>query len=102
MAERVFIDRGSCCVWISMPEGRLRLSGQDLGGFLGTSEYEYFVTVEPEHFDALRSALGASPADDLIEAMCASADDIFTRGETRWLEDHGIPFDLTNWHHFDD
>lgn len=102
MAERVFIKRGSCSVWISMPEGKLTLSGQDFGGFMGTSEYEYFITVEPEHFDALRSALGVPPDADLVDAMCANADEIFTTGETTWLENHGIPYDLTNWHHFDD
>ena len=102
MTERVFMDRGSCRVWISMPDGRLRLSGQDLGGFMGTSEYEYFITVEPEHFEALRSALEAPPDADIVDAMCAKAEAIYTRGETTWLTDHGIPFDLTNWHHFDD
>jgi hypothetical protein len=85
-----------------MPEGRLRLSGQDFGGFMGTSEYEYDITVQPEHFAALRQALGVPAEANLVDAMCANADEIYTRGETRWLEDHGIPYDLTNWHHFDD
>ena len=102
MAERLFIDRGSCRVWISMPEGRLKLSGQDFGGFMGTSEYEYNITVEPEHFAAIRRALGARVDADIVEAMCANADEIYTRGETTWMADHDIPFDLTSWHHFDD
>jgi hypothetical protein len=102
MAERMFIDRGSCRVWISMPEGRLRLSGQDFGGFMGTSEYEYDITVEPEQFAAIRLALGVPADADIVDAMCANADEIYTRAETTWLAEHGIPFDVTNTHHFDD
>jgi len=78
MAERVFIERGTRCVWIVMLEGSLRLSGQDLGGFMGTSEYEYFITIEPEHFDALRRELGSSADADMVDAMCAKAGEICT------------------------
>ena len=102
MAERVFIDRGSCCVWISLPEGRLMLSGQDLGGFMGTSEYEYFITVEPEHFGTIRAALGAQDGADIIDVMCANAEPIFMQGETTWLESIGVPYEMKNWHHFED
>ena len=102
MGERVFMDRGSCCVWISMSEGRLRLSGQDLGGAMGSDEYEYFITVEPEHFDAIRAALGAEPDADIIDTMCAHAETIFMKGETTWLESFGIPYEFSIWVHFDD
>ena len=102
MSERVFMDRGTCCVWISMRDGRLRLSGQELGGFMGTSEYEYFVTIKPENFDAVREVLGEPSAADIVDVMCRHADPIYTRGQTRWLEDHGIPFGFANWYEFDD
>ncbi len=40
MAQRVFIERGADCVWISYDEeGNLLLSGQSLGGPAG-GEYE--------------------------------------------------------------
>ncbi|MGH2775045.1 MAG: hypothetical protein ACRDJT_06385 [Actinomycetota bacterium] len=102
MAERVFIESGSCKVWISIDEGRLMLSGQDLGGFMGTSEYEYFITVEPEYFDNIRMALGAAEGTDIVDVMCANAEAIFAQGETTWLESIGVPFEMSNWHHFDD
>ena len=99
MTERTFIHRGSCHVWISLPEGRLRLTGQDLGGHLGSTEYEYFITVEPEHFDAIRTAVGAAPDADVVDTMCAHADSIYTQGETTWLDSHAIPYEFSSWVH---
>lgn len=96
MSERVFMDRGSCCVWISMPEGRLRLSGQDLGGHPICDEYEYVITVEPDHFEAIRAALGAEPDANIIDVMCANAEAIFMKGETTWLDSLEIPYEFAN------
>ncbi len=100
--KRVFYEHKSCSVSIAMDEGRLRLSGQDLGGAMGSSEYEYFITVEPAHFDAIRTALGAEPDADIIDTMCAHAQAIFMTGEKTWLESHDIPHEFSNWVHFDD
>ncbi|MBC7631604.1 hypothetical protein [Aeromicrobium sp.] len=99
---RVFKEKGTCCVWISLTEaGELRLSGQDLGGFMGTSEYEYVITVQPDDFGTICTALGEPVDADIIEVMCARAEEIFDRGERTWLTDLGIDAGFSNWHSFD-
>ena len=99
MSKRVFIERHACMVWISIDErGSLLLTGQDLDpGTLGVDEYEYFITVSPEHFDAIRAALDAPPDSDVIDVMCANAEKIFLTGETTWLKEHGIPYGFSNY-----
>ncbi len=98
----MFTERGACCVWIELTdEGALKLSGQDLGGFMGTKEYEYFITVQPRDFGTINAAL-CQPADaDVMASMCAHADEIFTHGESTWLKDLGIDFGFINHHSFD-
>ena len=98
MSKRVFIERHSCTVWISFDEhGSLLLEGQDLDPRIpDVDEYEYAITVKPEHFDEIRAALNA-PGADVLEAMCANAEAIFARGETTWLEMHEIPYGFSNY-----
>src|ERR1700754_693326 len=61
-AERVFLRGGACCVWLKYTEaGELEFSGQDLAAFGQPGyEYEYFITVAPDQFPALRQALGVA------------------------------------------
>ena len=88
---RIFTEKGTCCVWISIrDDGKLLLSGQDLGGWAGTSEYEYFITVEPTDFDAIREELGGEPDAEIVDLMCAHASMIFNAGERAWLQGLGI------------
>ena len=89
MASRVFIKRGTCKVWIEMVDGSVRLSGQDLGGFLGFDEYEYWITVQSSDFPRIRDALGATPDADVVDLLCANADMIYSRGERTWFESIG-------------
>lgn len=99
---RVFTEKGTACVWIALTSaGALRLSGQDFCGFAGTTEYEYFITVQPDDFATIRTALHESPDADIIEAMCAQADMIFAMGEATWLKSLGITFGFANWYGFD-
>lgn len=92
---RTFIEQGSCCVWISLrDDGKLLISGQDLGGVAGTSEYEYFITVEPQDFGTIREALDGAADADIVELMCAHAPMIFSAGELTWLEGLGINADF--------
>lgn len=51
--------------------------------------YEYTITVAPGQFDKLRGAL-AGPEADVVDLVCANADEIMARGERSWLDDHGI------------
>ena len=54
-------------------DGSLVLEGQDLGP--GTAmvspdgEYEYWITVKPEHFPRLLALLGADPEANLLEVL---------------------------------
>jgi hypothetical protein len=47
------------------------------------------VTVAPDQFDALRRVFGPDVAD-VVDLVCAHADEIMARGERTWLDDHGI------------
>lgn len=100
--ERVFIKKGSCCVWIAVTEaGKLELNGQDFGGWSGTSEYEYSILVEPTDFGAIREALGGEPDADIVDLMCAHAATIFSAGERAWLQSLGIKVEFYNRFGFD-
>ena len=95
---RVFFERDKCCVWISMiDDGSLRLSGQDLGGWLGADEYEYWITVRPQDFARIREALGAEPDVDIEDLMCANAKMICSCGERTWLHSIGVVPDFANY-----
>ncbi|MBC7593209.1 MAG: hypothetical protein H7288_04615 [Kineosporiaceae bacterium] len=98
METRVFLERGTCCVWISLiDDGSLRLSGQDLGGCLGADEYEYWITVHPQDFALIREALGAEPAVDIEDLMCANAKMIYSCGELTWLRSIAAVPDFANY-----
>lgn len=74
------------------PISRSTFLGQDLGGYPGREEYEYFFHVDP---DGLRRALGAE--GDLIEAVKARAEEIVGIGEMRWLKAHGVEYDFHSY-----
>jgi len=100
--SRVFTERGSCKVWISITDdGSLRLSAQDIGGWMGTSEYEYFIGVRPDDFGTINAALGKPIDADVVESMCGDADAIFKCGEQTWLTDLGIEVEFSEHHSFD-
>lgn len=78
--------------------GALRISGQDLGGgFLGTSEYEYFLTIHPSAFPRLRDALGAPEDVDVRSLVTAYGPDLVRSGEKAWLDRYAIPYDFSSW-----
>lgn len=86
-SERVFWRSGSCTVWVSYDDvGALVFNGEDRQYLDG---YEYTITVAPDQFDKLRGAL-AGPEVDVVDMVCANADEIMARGERSWLDDHGI------------
>ncbi len=65
--------------------------GQDLGGYPGTSEYEYWLKVDQQ---ALRRALNLGSDDDLTAAVQARGEEIVRTGESTWLTNHGIACDF--------
>ena len=86
--ERVFWRTATCTVWVGYADGgELVFNGDDRVYLDG---YEYSITVEPDQFDRLRAALGAEPGADVVDLLCAHADEIMARGERSWLADRGI------------
>jgi hypothetical protein len=93
--------RGTLVVWFyeagddksTGPSSKSTFYGQDLGGYPGASEYEYWFTVDPND---LRRALAIAPEDDLEAAVLTHANDIVTSGETRWLAARDVPYDFHN------
>ncbi len=79
-------------VWIYLNgDGTATFAGQDLGGYPGTSEYEYWLTVDQQ---ALRRALNIGPDADLAAAVKDRGEEIVRAGESHWLENHGITYDF--------
>jgi hypothetical protein len=74
------------------PVDKAVFAGQDLGGYPGASEYEYWFYVEASD---LRRALGIGDGD-LTAAVKARGEEIVRAGERGWLEDHGIEYRFDN------
>lgn len=91
MRTVTLLDRDRLHVWATMiDDGRLRIEGQDLGGYLGTSEYEYALTVSADDVPRIRAALDAGDGDDLLSLLGAAGTAIVARGERAWLTGLGI------------
>ncbi len=75
-----------------MPDGSLQLSGYDIGEaaqqFVGHDDYEYDVTVEPAHKDALLLALLA----DRFHGDSRASSHF-----QQYLDAKGIPYDFDTW-----
>jgi hypothetical protein len=97
---RVFYKTASLVIWLEYDnDSRLTFCGQDFGGWGGTSEYEYWISV---HGDELRSALNADAGADLGDIVCARVDEIMACGESTWLTKHGVEYRLDTRYEFDD
>jgi hypothetical protein len=70
--------------------GDLVFEGQDLNGWLGYAEYEYWVTAPAALVPRVVSALGGSPGDDVLDLLADHAAEIVRRGESSWLRSLGI------------
>jgi hypothetical protein len=86
-AQRVFWRSDSCTIWVGYDGDKLVFNGDDRQFLDG---YEYSITVAPDQFDKLRRALAADGAVDVVDEVCAHADEMMARGERSWLDDHGI------------
>jgi hypothetical protein len=71
-------------------DGDLVFEGQDLNGWLGYAEYEYWVTAPAALVPRVVSALGGSPGDDVLDLLAGHAEEIVHRGESTWLRSLGI------------
>lgn len=99
--DEIYRD-GTLVVWAGYDDrGRLAIDGQDLGGHPGCDEYEYFIRIDPDHFDLLRSGFDVEADADLLAAVQVRGRELVGAGEATWLRDHDIPFELTSRMGFD-
>jgi hypothetical protein len=70
--------------------GDLVFEGQDLNGWLGAEEYEYWVTAPAALVPRVVEALGGSPGGDVLALLADHADEVVLRGESTWLRSLGI------------
>ena len=82
--DRLFVEA------VLTDEGDLVFEGQDLNGWLGSAEYEYWVTAPAAAVPRVAAALGGRPGDDLLGLLADHAEEIVTRGESTWLRALGI------------
>jgi hypothetical protein len=71
-------------------DGNLVFEGQDLNGWLGYAEYEYWITAPAALVPRVVAALGGSPGDDVLALLAEHAQEIVQRGESTWLRSLGI------------
>ena len=86
--NRLYVDA------VLTPSGDLVFEGQDLNGWLGSEEYEYWVTAPAALVPLVVAALGGAAGDDVLELLVAHADEIVMRGESTWLRSLGIDPDI--------
>ena len=77
--------------------GDLVFEGRDLNGWLGSEEYEHWVTVPAALVPRVVSALGGSPGGDVLDLLAAHADEVVMRGESTWLRSLGMEPDVSTW-----
>jgi hypothetical protein len=100
LQTRVFYERDKLHIEVQYDNAKgLTFYGQDLGGWAGTSEYEYWVSVDGRE---LRAALNADAGSDLGDLVCARVDEIMECGETSWLTAHGIRHTVDTRYEFPD
>ncbi len=91
-------EKGTLAVWFHQDEDQstATFEGQDLGGYPGSSEYEYWITVDRNE---LRQALDVDPADSLENTVLTHADEIVGMGEMTWLKERGVAYDFSSMVH---
>ncbi|MCU1698908.1 MAG: hypothetical protein JWR34_4971 [Mycobacterium sp.] len=99
MHSRRFWKTDKLTVELEYDEDTLTFSGVDTGGWSGTSEYEYSVSVKATD---LRAALGVDAAADLGEVLCGRAEEIIAAGESRWLTTLGLEPSVRTWSSYPD
>lgn len=89
LTTKLFYKREKLSIRVEYDDTRLTFCGQDFGGWAGTSEYEYWISVDAA---ALRAALHGTAGTDLGDLVCAHVDDIMATGETAWLQKHRVDY----------
>lgn len=99
MISRELWERDTLRVRLEFDEGVLTFNGVDTGGWSGTSEYEYWVSVKA---DDLRAALALDATADLGAALGARAEEIVAAGESSWLTALGLEPSVRTWSSYAD
>ena len=86
--NRLFVDA------VLTESGDLVFEGQDLNGWLGSEEYEYWVTAPAALVPRVVEALGGARDDDVLALLADHADEIVLGGESTWLRSLGIDPDI--------
>jgi len=97
--SRRFWKTDTLTVELDSDDETLTFSGLDTGGWSGTSEYEYSVSVRAAD---LRTALGVDAAADLGDVLCGRAEEIIQAGESRWLAALGLEPTVRTWSSYPD
>jgi hypothetical protein len=97
--SRRFWKTDTLTVELDYDDETVTFSGLDTGGWSGTSEYEYSVSVKVAD---LRAALGVDDAGDLGEVLCARAEEVIQAGESRWLTALGLEPSVRTWSSYPD
>jgi hypothetical protein len=88
--RRIWSRNRLCVDAVLTDEGDLVFEGQDLNGWLGYAEYEYWVTAPAALVPRVVALLGGSPGDDVLSLLAEHADEVVMRGESTWLRSLGI------------
>ena len=99
MHIRRFWKTDTLSVRLEFDDEGLTFNGVDTGGWSGTSEYEYWVSVKVAD---LRTALGVDAAADLGEVLCARVEAIVQAGEASWLTALGLEPSVRTWSSYPD
>jgi hypothetical protein len=70
--SKEFYHREPLVVWLRYDESNVTFYGQDLGGYPGTREYEYWITVAAE--DLRRALGGTDDGQDIGDLVCDHVD----------------------------
>jgi hypothetical protein len=97
--SRRFWKTDTLTVEVQYDDETLTFSGVDTGGWSGTSEYEYWVSVKVAD---LQAALGIDATADPGDVLCARADEIIEAGESRWLAALGLEPSVRTWSSYPD
>jgi hypothetical protein len=95
--SRRFWETDKLSVDLECDDEAVTFHGVDTGGWSGTSEYEYWVSVKVAD---LRRALGVDT--DLGDALCGRAEEIIGTGESRWLTALGVEPMVRTWSSYPD
>ena len=80
-------------MWVGYDDGGALVFNGDERAYLaepGSSLLRVRGDRAAHQFDALRRAVAADPAADVLDLVCAHVGEIMARGERTWLDDHGI------------